>query len=255
VPVTVVIAAHNEGHQVEECVASVPWADEVLVVENDSTDDTLARARTAGATAFSHPFTSIGAQRNAAIARAAHDWILVVDADERGTPALGAAVAGVIRSGGNEAWRIPRRNVFLGREIRHGGWERDRPVRLFRSHLRYDERPVHEHVVTTGEPGVLAESLWHRPYESLDRYFAKLARYSRDWARQNHARGRRASILTLLVRPPARVFSTLVLRGGWRDGGPGVVLAVLAGVSVAAKYAHLWALEHQEPEEGPWRAG
>jgi (heptosyl)LPS beta-1,4-glucosyltransferase len=128
-------------------------------------------------------------------------------------------------------------------------------VRLFRSHLRYDERPVHEHVVTTGEPGVLAESLWHRPYASLDQYFSKLARYSRDWARQHHARGRRASILTLLVRPPARVFSTLVLRSGWRDGGRGVVLAVLAGVSVAAKYAHLWVLGHREPEEGPWRAG
>jgi (heptosyl)LPS beta-1,4-glucosyltransferase len=175
-----------------------------------------------------------------------------VDADERATPALGRAVDGAVRDGGHEAYRVPRRNVFLGREIRHGGWERDRPVRLFRAHLRYDDRPVHEHVVTTSEPGVLGESLWHRPYASLDQYFAKLARYSRDWARQHHARGRRASVGMLVARPPMRFLTTLVVRGGWRDGARGVVLAVLAAVSVAAKYAHLWALGREESREGAW---
>lgn len=253
VPVTVVIAAHNEAHHIAECIESVSWADEVLVVENDSSDDTIAQAESAGAAAFSHPFTSIGGQRNAAIARATRPWILVVDADERGTPALAEAVAAAVRDAGRDAWRVPRRNIFLGREIRHGGWERDRPVRLFRSHLRYDDSPVHEHVITTDEPGVLTEALWHRPYASLDQYFSKLSRYSRDWARQHHARGRRASVAMLLMRPQLRVFTTLVLRGGWRDGARGVILAVLAGVSVAAKYAHLWALGDDEPAEDPWR--
>lgn len=253
VPVTVVIAAHNEAAQVAACVGSVSWADEVLVVENDSTDDTVALAREAGATVFSHPFVSIGAQRNAAIARAAHEWILVVDADERGTPSLGRAVAAAMQGAGHEAYRVPRRNVFLGREIRHGGWDRDRPVRLFRSHLRYDERPVHEHVVVNDAPGMLGESLWHRPYASMDQYFAKLARYSRDWARQNHARGRRASAWMVVARPPARFVTTLLVRGGWRDGARGVILAVLAAVSVAAKYAHLWAMDHASETESVWR--
>jgi glycosyltransferase involved in cell wall biosynthesis len=242
VKVTVVIAARNEADQIAECVLSCAWADEVLVVENDSTDDTVERARAVGATVFSHPFTTIGAQRNVAIARARHPWILVVDADERASVSFGQEVELVIgRVAGPEAYRVPRRNVFFGREIRHGGWERDRPVRLFRHTLRYDERPVHEHVITEGAVGELRESLEHRPYASMDEYFAKLSRYARDWAIQNHARGRRASWWTLLVRPPARLWTMLVLRGGWRDGAHGVLLAVLASVSVAAKYAHLWA--------------
>lgn len=254
VPVTVVIAAHDEADQIEACVRSVSWAAEVLVVENDSADDTIARARAAGATVFSHPFRSIGAQRNAAIARATQPWVLVVDADERATPALGAEVAHRVRSSTADAYRVPRRNWFLGREIRHGGWDRDRPVRLFRATLRYDERPVHEHVVTSAEPDVLTQPLLHHPYATLGEYFEKLGRYSSDWAAQHHARGRRASALTLVARPPARFLSTFFWRGGWRDGGHGIVIALLAAVSVAAKYAHLWALEHggQNGTGEPW---
>jgi glycosyltransferase involved in cell wall biosynthesis len=254
VPVTAVIAAHNEAEQIAACVRSVSWAAEVLVVENDSTDDTVARASEAGATVFSHPFRSIGAQRNAAIVQASHPWIFVLDADERATPALGAEVGRRIGDGASEAWRVRRRNWFLGREIRHSGWGRDRPVRLFRSTLRYDERPVHEHVLTTTEPGILDESLQHRPYANLGEYFEKLGRYSRDWAAQNHASGRKASLFTLLVRPQARFLTTLVLRGGWRDGWQGVVISALAAVSVASKYAHLWTLQHQGQQGGgdPW---
>jgi glycosyltransferase involved in cell wall biosynthesis len=244
VPVTVVVAAHNEADEIDACVRSVSWAAEVLVVENDSTDETVARARAAGATVFSHPFRSIGAQRNAAIDRAAHPWVLVIDADERATPALGAEVTRRIQSNAAEAYRIPRRNWFLGREIRHGGWDRDRPVRLFRSTLRYDERPVHEHVLTGTEPGTLDEPLLHTPYADLGEYFEKLGRYSRDWAQQNHDRGRKATMFMLVARPPARFFSTLFWRGGWRDGGHGVVIAMLAAMSVAAKYAQLWTLGH-----------
>jgi glycosyltransferase involved in cell wall biosynthesis len=251
--VTAVIAAHNEAGQIADCVRSASWAAEVLVVENDSTDDTIALARSAGATVFSHPFRSIGAQRNAAIARAIHPWIFVLDADERATPALGAEVARRIGEATTDAWRVRRRNWFLGREIRHSGWDRDRPVRLFRSSLRYDERPVHEHVMTTTDPGVLDESLHHRPYANLDEYFEKLGRYSRDWAAQHHASGRRASVFTLLIRPQARFISTLLWRGGWRDGWQGVVISALAAVSVASKYAHLWTLRHQgRPGGDPW---
>jgi (heptosyl)LPS beta-1,4-glucosyltransferase len=244
VPVTVVIAAHNEADQIEACVRSVAWAAEVLVVENDSTDDTIAIARAAGATVFSHPFQSIGAQRNVAIARASHPWVLVLDADERATPSLGVEVRRRTAESG-DAYRIRRRNWFLGREIRHSGWDRDRPVRLFRSHLRYDERPVHEHVLTSSEPGILDEPLLHQPYANLGEYFEKLGRYSRDWAAQNHARGRKVWFLSLLVRPQARFLTTLLLRGGWRDGWQGVALSALAAVSVASKYTHLWTLQHQ----------
>ena len=244
VPVTVVVAARNAAAHVGACVASARWAGEILVVENDSTDDTVAVARAAGADVFQHPFTTIGQQRNAAIARARHEWILVLDADERCTPALATEIADVVRreAASPEAFRIARRNHFLGREVRHGGWERDRPVRLFRRTLRYDERPVHEHVVTTGEVGTLREPMLHYTYATLDEYFEKFDRYSRWWAAQHHAAGRRASALTVLVKPPARFLSMYVARRGFLDGAHGLVLAVLAAMSVGAKYARLWAL-------------
>ena len=129
----------------------------------------------------------------------------------------------------------------------HSGWggDRDRPVRLFRSTLRYDERPVHEHVITNSEPGLLDEPLLHQPYAHLGEFFQKLGRYSRDWAAQNHARGKKVWLLSLLVRPQARFLTTLVLRGGWRDGWQGVAISALAAVSVASKYAHLWVLQHE----------
>jgi glycosyltransferase involved in cell wall biosynthesis len=248
VPVAVVIAARDEADQIAECLASVDWAVERIVVENDSSDDTLAVAAASGATlVFSHPFTTIGAQRNAAIARATCEWILVVDADERGTPALGDEVARTIAAPtGAQAWRIARRNWFLGREIRHGGWERDRPVRLFRRTLRYDERPVHEHVIVDGAVGTLRERMLHYPYATLDEYFEKFDRYSRWWARQNHAAGRRASPWQVVLKPPARFVSMWLLRGGWRDGAHGTVLAAFAAMSVAAKYARLWALNRAD---------
>ncbi|HEX7121486.1 MAG TPA: glycosyltransferase family 2 protein [Gemmatimonadaceae bacterium] len=242
VPVTVVIAARNEAEQIASCIESVSWAADVLVVEYDSTDDTVARATAAGATVFQHPFRTIAGQRNAAIARAQQPWILVVDADERGTPALGEAVrAAIEQPGGLDAFRVRRRNFLLGREVRHGGWERDRPVRLFRQSLRYEERAVHEHVVVNGPVGELTEPLLHTPYASLDEYFEKLRRYSRWWAEQHAARGRRARVSDLVLRPAGRLFTMLVLRGGWRDGPIGVLVAVLGAISVAAKYAQLYA--------------
>ena len=235
-----VIAARDEAANIEACVASVGWAREVIVVENDSSDDTIERAVRAGARVVSHPFITIGAQRNAAIERAACDWILVVDADERATPEL----AGEIREllGGtntNEAYRVPRRNFFLGREIRHGGWGDDRPVRLFRSTLRYDGSRVHEHVEVKGEVGNVKEPLEHTPYASLDDYFVKFDRYSRWWAEDRYERGRSANVWSVVARPPAR-FVSMFLRGGWRDGAAGAVLSCLAAASVMAKYARLW---------------
>lgn len=245
---TVVIAAKDAGDQIAECVASVSaWAGEVLVVENDSVDDTVARARGAGATVLSHPFRTIGAQRNVAIGRAAHPWILVVDADERCTPELAREISIVVAAPDREAYRVRRRNFFLRREIRHGGWERDRPVRLFLATLRYDERPVHEHVVTASTPGTLQAPLLHYSYDNLAQFFEKLARYSAWWAEQQHARGRRGGVLAVVVKPPARFLSMYLLRAGFLDGAHGVVLAVLAAVSVAAKYARLWALGREAP--------
>lgn len=240
--VTAVIAAHNESANIEACIASVEWAREVIVVENDSSDDTADRARAAGATVISPGFTTIGAARNNAIVRARTGWILVVDADERCTPELAEEIRAVIAAAGDvSAFRVPRRNFFLGKEVRHGGWGSDKPIRLFRRDLRYNANLVHEHVdVTNGSIGEVRQRLLHYTYSSLDHYFEKFDRYSRWWAEQNFAKGRRGSLGAIVFKPPARFVSMYLLRGGFRDGARGVVLACLAAASVMAKYARLW---------------
>jgi Glycosyltransferases involved in cell wall biogenesis len=239
--VTAVIAAHDESANIEACIASVKWAAEVIVVENDSSDDTAERASKAGALVISPPFTTIGSARNHAIEQATTPWILVVDADERCTPELAKEIQQLISDSGHvSAFRVPRRNFFLGREIHHGGWGSDSPIRLFRRELRYSSDQVHEHVEVPGETGRLKSGLLHYTYVSLDQYFEKFNRYSRSWADQNHARGRRGTATAVVVRPPARFFSMYVLRGGFRDGARGLVLACLAAASVLAKYARLW---------------
>ena len=244
--VTAVIAAHDEAAQIEACIASVHWASEVIVVENDSIDDTVDRARGAGATVISPRFTTIGGQRNHAIDRARTSWIFVLDADERCTAELAAEIGTIVKSSTNlPAYRVPRRNFFLRKEIRHGGWGSDHPVRLFKRDLRYDASLVHEHVEVTGETGTLKNALLHYTYTSLDQYFEKFNRYSRWWAEQNHARRRRGSAAAVVFKPPARFISMYLLKGGFLDGGPGVILACLAAASVMAKYARLWELSRR----------
>jgi hypothetical protein len=143
--------------------------------------------------------------------------------------------------GDNVAFRIPRRNYFLGKEIRHGGWGSDKPIRLFRREIRYNANLVHEHVdVTRGAIGEVRNSLLHYTYTSLDQYFEKFDRYSKWWAQQNFANGRRTTAAAVLFKPPARFVSMYFLKGGFRDGGHGLILASLAAASVLAKYARLW---------------
>ena len=239
---TVVIAARNEAGNIGACIESVRWAREILVVEDGSTDETRSIAEGAGARVLANPFVTIGLQRNFAIERASSGWILVVDADERGSPSLAGEIEKILEAPRFDAYRIPRRNFFLGREVRHGGWESDRPVRLFRSTLRYNASRVHEHVEVSGPAGEMNAHLTHEPYASLDAWFEKLGRYSRWWAEDRYERGKRVGIGTVTLRPPLRFLTMFLIRGGWMDGARGAMLASMAATSVMAKYAHLWAM-------------
>ena len=240
--ITVVIAARNEAENIRQCAATLGFAREVIVVEEGSTDQTAAIASDSGAFVVHNPFVTIGGQRNFAIAKAVSAWILVLDADERATPQLASELARIIASPTHDAYRIPRRNFFLGKEIRHGGWQTDKPVRFFKPNVRYNESRVHEHVEVTGGIGTISAALLHEPYKTLDRWFEKLRTYSRWWAEDRYEKGKRCGIASVIFRPPARFFAMFILRGGWMDGARGALLASMAATSVMSKYAQLWAL-------------
>jgi (heptosyl)LPS beta-1,4-glucosyltransferase len=249
VPLTIVIPTRNEATQIEDCVRQLVWADEVLVADGDSGDDTVARARAAGAVVLEHTGPTIAGQRNAALARARHPWVFALDADERFTDALRDEVARTVAAPRHQAYQVRRRNLYLGRELTRGHWGRDWVTRLFPRERRYLQMRVHEHLERIDDIGRLEGELRHEPYRDLSHQLEKMSRYARWSAEDMYERGQRASLWSLGARPAGRFLRAYLLEGAIADGRRGLVSALLGGCSAFLKYAHLWALEASRPAD------
>jgi len=244
-PITVVIPTHNEGWQIAECVTHLAWTGEVIVADGGSTDDTVALARAAGAVVLDVPGMTIAGQRNAAIARAAHEWVFALDADERIGPTLATEIAATIAAPSHEAYAVWRRNHYLGRPMRFAGWGRNRAVRLFRRARRFVERRVHEGLEPVADLGQLVEPLDHTPYRDLADQIRKIVLYS-EWGAQDLAQaGRRARVSDVLLRPGWAFFRSYVLALGVLEGWRGLALCGLSAVNVFLKYVRLWDLKRR----------
>jgi glycosyltransferase involved in cell wall biosynthesis len=241
IPITVVIATLNEAPRLGATIEAVGWADEVIVADAGSTDATIDVARSAGARVLTIAGSTIGGQRNAAIAGARNPWILALDADEVVTPELKESLArvasGPFRSG--VAYRVRSRNWHLGTELRHGPWGRDWKVRVFSSDQRYTAHRVHERLQNLENVEPLAGDLLHYPYRDLPHHVMKIAKYSRWAADDLQARGRRTTPVDILIRPFWRFVRDYLVFGGWRDGRAGFVVSVVSAFSVFCKYATL----------------
>ena len=246
VPLTVVIPTLDEGAQIVECVRHLAWADEVIVADAGSTDDTLAAARQAGATVLERTGPTIAAQRNAAIGKARNEWILALDADERVSDALRDELATVLRAPAHQVYQVRRQNFYLGRELTRGRWGKDWVTRLFTRERRFVERRVHEGLEPVADTGRLEGTLRHVPYRDLAHQVEKMNRYARWGAEDMFDRGERASLLDLGIHPVGRFLRAYLLQGGVRDGRFGFVSSALGGYTAFLKYAHLWALERRE---------
>lgn len=241
VPITVVIPTLNEAPRIAEAIESVRWADEVIVADGGSTDDTAAVAERAGAHVISVPNRTIGQQRNAAIELARHNWILALDADERATPELRESLADLCGRDGavHTAYRVRSRNWHLGRELRHGPWGRDWKIRVFSRDHRFSDARVHENLTTATNVGSLDGALIHYPYRDLSHQVTKIATYAKWAANDMRRRGRRATIADLLARPAWRFVRDYIVYSGWRDGAAGFIVATVSAFSVFCKYACL----------------
>ena len=252
-PLSVLVTTFNEEATLPLCLASVDWADEILVVDSGSTDRTVEIAREHGARVLEHPYESPARQKNWALPRCAHEWVLILDADERVTPELAEEIRDLLARGpaADGHW-IRRVNLFLGRPMRHGGWETDKVIRLVhRDRARYDDRLVHEEIDLPGPLPVLRHPLVHETFRSFDQYWPKVDRYARWWAEQAFAKGRRTGAAGVLGHAIARFLKMYVLRRGFLDGGHGLVLALLATCSTYLKHARLWELTLRERGGAP----
>jgi glycosyltransferase involved in cell wall biosynthesis len=244
---SLVVITRDAGAQLEACLGSAAFADEAVVVDSGSRDDTVEIARRSGARVVAQEWLGFGPQKNFAVAQATHDWVLCLDADERVSPELARAIRDAMQNPQYKAYTMPRRNRFLGRWLAHGEGYPDWNLRLFdRRHGRWSDDEVHERVLSDGTVGRLEGDLLHASAESLDAYLAKQNRYTTLQAAAMHARGERFSVARLVFSPLLRFLRFYVLRGGFLDGAAGLVHIAIGSFSSFSKYAKLRALEQAE---------
>ena len=236
---TATLITRNEAANIAAALASVAWADEVIVVDSESTDDTVALARAAGARVDVRPWPGYSEQKNYAASLASHDWILSLDADERVTPPLAAEIRTILAGDPpRRGYRVPRVSHYLGRWIRGTDWYPDYQLRLYdRRAGRWNGRRVHESVALDGEPGRLKNDLQHFPYASISDHLATIDRYTTLAAEQMRAEGRVPSLAGVALHPPFAFLRNYLLRGGFRNGGAGLIVSGLNSYYVFLKLA------------------
>ena len=253
-PLTVAVITRNAGAQLGACLASAAFADELLVVDSGSTDDTLEVARSHGARVEQRDWLGFGRQKQLAVGLARNDWVLCLDADERVSAELARSIAQAMQAGRYQAYRMARRNRFLGRWLAHGEGYPDWSLRFFhRAHASWSNDEVHEAVLTTVEVGRLSGDLLHESADDIATYLAKQNRYTTLHARALFDQGVRAGYWRLLASPLARFLKFYVLRLGALDGGPGFAHIAIGCNSAFLKYLKLIELEKDAARGGPKR--
>lgn len=243
-PFSAVIITLNAGAQLESCLQSVAFADEVVMVDCGSRDDTVALAQKYGARVVHQDWLGYGAQKQFAVTQARHDWVLCVDADERVSAPLRASIETALTLPVAQGFEMPRCNRFLGRWLKHGEGYPDWSLRLFhRGHGRWSEDPVHEKVVLNGVPARLRGDLMHESGEDLAAYLDKQNRYTTLQAEALFKQGKRARAAQLVLSPWLRFIKFYVLRLGFLDGVAGFTHIAIGCHNSLMKYAKLMALQ------------
>ncbi len=241
-PVSVLITTRNEAAVIGAALASVAWAAEILVVDSGSTDATVDIARAHGARVVEHPYESPARQKNWALPQCAHEWVVILDADEVVSPELAAELRALCAAGPvADGYWIRRTNLFLGRPLRHGDWGRDTVIRFVRrDRARYQDRLVHEEIELPGPLPTLAHPLVHDTFRSFEQYWPKVWRYADHGAQDLQRRGKSAGPADIAGHAAWRFWRAYVLRGGFRDGAHGLVAALFDSYATYLKYARLW---------------
>ena len=251
------IIAFNEADRIGDCLASLAFCDEIVVVDSYSTDATVAIAEAAGARVLQRAFDGFRSQKAYCLEQASHDWVLCLDADERVDATLRMTIeaerdAGFTRATG---YRFARCSEYFGRFLRHGTAYPDRVLRLFdRRHGGWrGEREIHEAVSVDGPVALLAGDLLHHPYRSFLQLLDKKQKYARMMAEHEFARGKRATLGKLVLAPAWRFWRGWLLRGGFRDGWHGLVYAYVRANYVRQKTIMLWLVQNGQPLIDPPR--
>ena len=247
-PLSAVLITKNAAGLLADCLRSLAFCDEILVVDSGSEDGTVELAEQAGARVIRTEWRGFGAQKQFAVEQASHDWVLCIDADERVDQRLRQSILAALSEPSPRAYRFARCNRFMGRYLRHGEGYPDWSLRFFdRRVAGWSDDAVHERVIAQGEVDTLAGDLLHDSAESLENYLAKQNRYSTLAAEAALARGKRANVIHLLMSPLMRFIKFYFLRLGLLDGVPGLVHILIGCTASFAKYAKMLAFQRSRP--------
>ena len=248
-PLSATLITLNAATQLQACLDSLAFCDEIVVVDSGSQDGTVELAQRSGARVIHADWRGFGPQKQFAVEQAANDWVLCIDADERVSEHLQKEIRQALAAPQFKAYRFPRCNRFLGRYLRHGEGYPDWSLRLFdRRHARWSDDTVHEKVIVDSPAGNLSGDLLHDSAETLDAYFAKQNRYTTLAAQQAVAQGRRASAGHLLLSPLLRFIKFYFLRRGFLDGLPGLVHILIGCGNSFAKHAKILEIQNQSAQ-------
>ncbi|WP_434665181.1 glycosyltransferase family 2 protein [Klebsiella sp. B345] len=250
---SVVLIAKNAADLLADCLASVSWADEIVLLDSGSSDNTVELARSLGATVYiDTDWQGYGIQRQRAQDYATGEYVLMLDTDERVTPELEQSIRQVLEAPDSTAvYSIARRNYFLGRFMRHSGWYPDRVMRLYeRRRFRYNNNLVHESLDAKGAQVIeLSGDLLHLTCRDFSGFQQKQLAYATAWAQERHQKGKKTSLASIFGHTLGAFVKTLLLRGGVLDGKQGWLLAVVNAQYTFNKYTELWALSHGYSEK------
>ncbi len=248
--ISAIVITYNEAGNIADCLSSLEWCDEIIVVDSKSTDDTVK---------ISGEFTQkiqivdnlpYGEKRNIGIDQTSGDWIVWLDADERITPELRDEVKGIINSSSSsDAYRINRKSFFINKFIKHCGWYPDYTLRLFKKStgIRFNDSLVHEKAVYNGTTGRLQNEILHYTDRDFEHYIYKLNKYTTLSAEELRAKGKKAGFFDIIFRPAFTFFKMYFLKLGILDGYMGLVLCTLSSIHVMTKYSKLYLVNKPKP--------
>lgn len=245
---SVCIITLNEEENIRDCLESVQWADEIVVVDSGSTDATVRIAREYTERVIERGWPGHVEQKNFALDQATGEWILSIDADERVSPALAEEIRDIVRGDGGpeNGFSVCRKTFYLGRWITHGGWYPARRLRLVRRGAgRWRGVNPHDHLYVEEPVGRLKGDLHHYTYRNILDHLKTINNFTTIAAAEMHARGPCHPLAHMLLNPPVRFIRMFLLRRGFLDGVPGFVVAVLASYYVFLKYAKVWELSRK----------
>ncbi len=246
---SVLVLAKNEEHNIEACLESVRWADEIVVVDTGSADDTVEKAQKWTPRVLTTEWLGFAGTKNWGLEHVTGDWVLWLDADERVTPELAEEIRAVLSQGSQDGYEIPRKANFLGHWILHGGWYPGFVLRLIRRELaHFEESRVHEGLRRPPKVGRLRNPLLHYTDPTLEHYLTKFNRYTSLAAEDLKEKGRRFHLTDLLFRPVHLFLKMYIFKAGFLDGMAGFLLAQLSAFYVFTKYAKLfeWQLKEEK---------